>query len=170
MDFWRREGTTRTVDDLRASAGKLLKGCQQHFRAGVTRIKRTGGIIPLGQASKFEKMAHNLLQLPDAEAFQEEGRLLLEQFPDVAPWLEWWLRDSHAPMLFAPYRSMETSLWESLPDTTNAEEAMHWKIYSGIGTDQTLMSGLTSLYAFAGYYERLLAGASGTYLDLYMST
>ncbi|KAI9057625.1 hypothetical protein FKP32DRAFT_1583394, partial [Trametes sanguinea] len=45
IDFWHHEGTTRTADDLRGSAQQLLKGCQQHFRAGVTRLKRTGGII-----------------------------------------------------------------------------------------------------------------------------
>ncbi|KAI9069787.1 hypothetical protein FKP32DRAFT_1547654, partial [Trametes sanguinea] len=45
VEFWRREGTTRTADDLRSRAKALLKGCQQHFRAGVTRLKRLGGVI-----------------------------------------------------------------------------------------------------------------------------
>ena len=164
VDFWRHDGTTRTVDDLRISAQHLLKGCQQHFRAEVTRIKKIGGVIPLGSASKFEKLALGLLKVDNLKTFQKRSHQLLSSFPEVAPWLEWWLRDTHAPMLFTPYRQMEASLWSSLPATTNAEEAMHWKIYAGIGQDQTLMSGLTSLYAFAGHYERLLAGASGMYL------
>lgn len=142
-----------------------MKGCQQHFRAGVTRIKRIGGVIPLGQASKFERMAHALLHLEDLESFQAHAAVLATSFPQVAPWLEWWLRDSHARMLFLPYRSMDTALWDSLPETTNAEEAMHWKIYAGIGQDQTFLAGLESLYAFAGHYERLLAGISGTLVN-----
>ncbi|KAJ3009429.1 hypothetical protein NUW54_g2783 [Trametes sanguinea] len=160
IDFWRREGSTRTTDDLRSSAERLLKGCQQHFRAGVTRLKRIGGVIPLGEASKFERMAHKVLELDDLPSFRQHSQKLLSAFPNIAPWLEWWLRDSHAAMLFGPYRQMDESLWTSLPGTTNAEEAMHWKIYAGIGRDQTLMSGLVSLYGFAGYYERLLAGAA----------
>ncbi|KAL7284985.1 hypothetical protein ACG7TL_000074 [Trametes sanguinea] len=160
VSFWREEGTTRTADDLRGRAKTLLKGCQQHFRAGVTRIKRLGGVIPLGHASRFEKMAHGLLHLADLNEFRSMGQDILASYPEVAPWLEWWLRESHAPLLFGPYRQMDRELWNSLPDTTNAEEAMHWKIYAGIGKDQTLMSGLVSLYAFAGHYERLLTGAT----------
>lgn len=159
IDFWRREGSIRTTDNLRASAEGLLKGCQQHFRAGVTRIKRIGGVIPLGQGSNFEKMAHGLLKLTDREAFDKHASALLSKFPQISPWLEWWLRDAHARMLFTPYRRMDPSLWASIPDTTNAEEAMHWKLYSGIGQDKTLMDGLAALYSFAGHYERLLAGA-----------
>ncbi|KAJ2991697.1 hypothetical protein NUW54_g8123 [Trametes sanguinea] len=160
IDFWHHEGTTRTSDDLRASAEQLLKGCQQHFRAGVTRLKRTGGIIQLDDAPKFERMAHSLLEVKALSEFQKHSAKLLSRFPNIAPWLEWWLRDSHAAMLFAPYRRMDVDLWASLPDTTNAEEAMHWKIYAGIGQDQTFLGGLVSLFAFAEHYERLLSGAA----------
>jgi hypothetical protein len=38
-------------------------------------------------------------------------------------------------MLFKPHREMNQDLWDQLPDTTNAEEAMHWKLYCDVGKD-----------------------------------
>lgn len=50
---------------------------------------------------------------------------------------------------------MDIELWESLPDTNNAEEAMHWKLYSAYGCDHDLFGGLKGLYAVAKYYEQM---------------
>jgi hypothetical protein len=44
--FWnRREENKRTDSQLRQDAGRILKGCKEHFQAGVTRISRIGGVI-----------------------------------------------------------------------------------------------------------------------------
>lgn len=75
MDFFREQPLDTDLEDvpdaaaLRTRASQLIRGCRQHFRAGVTRIKHIGGVIPLGRESEFERMAHNLLDLPDVQAF-----------------------------------------------------------------------------------------------------
>ncbi|KAF8059495.1 hypothetical protein FPV67DRAFT_1362049, partial [Lyophyllum atratum] len=50
---------------------------------------------------------------------------------------------------------MDPDVWNSIPETTNAEEAMHWKLYRACGRDHSFMEGLASLYSVADYYERL---------------
>ena len=106
-------------------------------------------------------MAHNLLDLPDADSFRDEALRLLNNFPKVAPWFKWWLHDSHASMLFVARRKMDTDLWNSLPESTNAEEAMHWKLYWGVGRDHSFFSRLEALMGFAAHYECLLLGVAG---------
>lgn len=55
---------------------------------------------------------------------------------------------------------MDPKLARSLPETTNAEEAMHWKIYAGLGKKLPLMDGLVGLYAFVRHYEWMTAGVN----------
>jgi len=43
--------------------------------------------------------------------------------------MEWWMRPAHASMLFHSDKKMDIEIWDSIPKTTNAQEAMHWKIY-----------------------------------------
>jgi hypothetical protein len=62
-------------------------------------------------------------------------------------------------MLFESERKMDIEIWESIPKTTNAEEAMHWKLYSACGRDHGFIEGMLSLYKVAEYYERLLEGS-----------
>jgi hypothetical protein len=45
-----------------------------------------------------------------------------------------------------------------MPETTNAEEAMNFKIYAAVGQDHNLMDGLYSLLAVAEYYYLLYLG------------
>ncbi len=104
-------------------------------------------------------MAYALLDLPDVETFRKHAEELLCKFPNVKSWLEWWMRDGPASMLFISRRKMDPKLWDELPDSTNAEEAMHAKIYTAVGRDHSLMHGVRSLLRFIRYYERLLAGA-----------
>jgi hypothetical protein len=61
-------------------------------------------------------------------------------------------------MLFLSQRKMKPELWEAIPETTNAEEAMHWKMYSAAGRDHGFLEGMLSLYAIAQYYQRIHVG------------
>lgn len=161
IDFWVHEGSTRSRDELRMAAKNLLKGCRQHFRTGVTRIKKIGGVIPIMQSILFQKKAYALLEQPDTQAFQKHAQELIRMFPKIKPWLSWWMRDDHAAMLFTSERTMDPVLWNSLPESTNAEEAMHHKIYSAVGRDHNLVSGINGLEAFARHFEQLVTGAAG---------
>lgn len=152
--FWtKRKDNTRTRQELEAAAESLLKGCREHYRRNVTRISCIAAIVPPDMADEFEKRALSLLDVPTSEDFILHVARLIRDFPDIAPWMKWWERPSVASLLFESERKMDIDLWESMPDTTNAEEAMHWKLYSACGRDHEFLEGLYSLYSVAEYYE-----------------
>lgn len=119
------------------------------------------GVVHPSNERKFRALTEQLLGADDLEAFRIVAQEILEDFPAVSPWLSWWMREEHAAMLFQSQRRMNAPLWESLPDTTNAEEAMHWKIYSAVGRDHTLMEGIRSLQSFISHFDRMIASARG---------
>lgn len=163
-EFWTlRPCDSRTEDELRAAGQLLLKGCQEHFRAGVTRVSRISAAVPPDDAAFFVTRALALLNAPDSEEFRSRAALIVSEYPALKSWMEWWTRDAHAIMLFSSERRMDIELWESLPDTNNAEEAMHWKLYCACGRNHKLMEGIVGLYAVAMYYERLYEGAQSTF-------
>ncbi|KAF9552882.1 hypothetical protein CPC08DRAFT_767975 [Agrocybe pediades] len=93
------------------------------------------------------------------KTFREHAALLVRDYPHIASWMEWWTRPVHAAMLFESERKMDIEIWNSIPRTTNAEESMHWKLYSACGRDHAFLEGMHSLYAVAVYYERMHEGA-----------
>ncbi|KAL1715944.1 hypothetical protein EV715DRAFT_293655 [Schizophyllum commune] len=151
-----------TRDELEAKALRLLKGCRQHFSAQVTRVSGIGGVVHPLRREEFCNRARDLVNLKSKADFQSAANSLLRDFPKVQPWLEWWLRDNTARMVFESQREMDIELWNSLPETTNAEESLHNKIYKGIGKDFTLMEGLNALWLFAdGLQKQSSAAESG---------
>lgn len=149
-------------------AKDLLRGCLQHFRAGVTRIKKISGVVPPNHAVGFEARALGLLKASDKADFQRRAQVLLRDFPKTEPWLRWWMRDTHAAMLFESERRMDPAIWDSIPETTNAEEAMHWKLYAAAGRNHALMEGLCALSSVAAYFERLYTASLRTYFMIYL--
>ncbi len=63
-------------------------------------------------------------------------------------------------MLFGSERVMKQSLWESLADTTNAEEAMHWSFYCAAGKHHTFLDGFLALKKIADTFEKKYNAAS----------
>lgn len=153
VKFWsapERSSPAYTAADLRTIAAKLLR---EHFRANATRVSRINAVVPPESADQFKSRTLGLLDVQDATEFLQLASELLNDFPKIGPWLSWWLRPEHASMLFTSHRVMAATTWESIPDTTNAEESMHHKIYSGLERDHTFLDGLEALYRFAEYYE-----------------
>jgi len=159
IEFWlTRPDNTRTMDELKEAAEKLIRGCSEHFRAGVTRISKISAVIPPKLAEAFKYRALSLLDASDSLEFLSQAAAIVRDFPSTKSWLNWWMRESHASMLFKSQRKMDIDLWNSIPSTTNAEEAMHWKLYSAAGRDHPILEGLHALHAVAVYYERLYNG------------
>lgn len=159
VQFWQlRPEDTRSNKELQEAAEKLLKGCAQHFRSGVTRIKKISSVILPGSADAFENRINALLEATDLTTFRSRAEVVVRDFPKTESWLRWWMRDSHAPMLFTSHRKMEAHVWDRMPETTNAEEAMNAKVYAAIGRDHNLMGGLHGLLALSDYYYRLYMG------------
>ena len=156
-EFWMtRHDNTQSMKELQDGAEILLQGCQEHFRAGVTRISKISAVIPPDMADTFKHRALSLLDVSDSMEFLSLTSLL--DFPMTKSWLNWWMCESHASMLFLSQRKIKPELWEAILETTNAEEVMHWKMYSAAGRDHGFLQGMHSLYAIAQYYQRIHMG------------
>ncbi|TFK32445.1 hypothetical protein BDQ12DRAFT_773402 [Crucibulum laeve] len=156
ITFWmQRAENIRTRQELQVKAERLLKGCREHYRAGVTRVSRMHAAVPPDMANEFKKRVLALLDLADSGEFLTQARLIVRDFPNLKAWMEWWMRPSHAQMLFESERKMDINLWKSIPMTNNPEESMHWKLYSACGHNHLFLEGMYSLYKVAIYYERL---------------
>lgn len=161
-EYWQTQpGYHGSTQELKDSATKLLRGCWEHYRAGVTRVSRISAAVPIEYKEGFVQHVNNLLEAPDSKEFNRRADLICRDFPNLTSWMNWWRRPSHASMLFSSERKMDIDIWNSIPETTNAEEAMHWKLYAACGKNHILLKGLWSLYAVAAYYERKYKAALG---------
>ena len=50
---------------------------------------------------------------------------------------------------------MDIAIWDSITHTTNAKEAMHWKLYAATSKNHTFFEGLHSLKAVSQHYEQM---------------
>ena len=58
VTFWsNRADDDRSEDDLRDAGSRILRGCQEHFRAGITRLSRISGVIPSNKKKVFVQRA-----------------------------------------------------------------------------------------------------------------
>ena len=53
------------MQELQDAAEKLLRGCQEHSRAGVTWISKISTVISLDMADTFKHQALSLLDISD---------------------------------------------------------------------------------------------------------
>jgi hypothetical protein len=125
IEFWTLRSDGRPPEELSDAAERLLRGCEEHFRAGVTRVARINGAVPPDLKDAFTERVLGLLKCSNSEEFQHHASLIICDFPKLKSWMEWWMRPAHASMLFESERKMDVQIWDSLPKTTNAEEAMH---------------------------------------------
>ncbi|KAG1794446.1 uncharacterized protein HD556DRAFT_1308143 [Suillus plorans] len=155
VEFWMaREDNTRPPEELAEAAGSLLKGCRQHFHAQVTRIKKISGVVPPALTEVFANRVLQLLQCQDLATFKSISASLIRDYPKAEGWLNWWMADGRAEMLFTPFRRMPDNLWYNL------EEAMHWRIYCSLGKFHGFVAGLRALQAFSEYWQLQSAGNS----------
>ncbi|KAF5361206.1 hypothetical protein D9757_013608 [Collybiopsis confluens] len=159
MRFWRSRGDNRSDEELFSKAGTLLKGCWQHFSSSVTRVKRITAIVQPSSRTRFERLAKSL-QNAELPEFIETCTTIRSEFPRLKEWLNWWLQPEHAEMLFVSRRRMPERLWSALPETTNAEEAMHFSMYSQQGRKHGFIDGWIALKKIADTFQRKYNAAS----------
>ncbi|EGG12287.1 uncharacterized protein MELLADRAFT_89213 [Melampsora larici-populina 98AG31] len=108
-----------------------LNGCQEHYRASVTRLKRNFAVTG-GQEDVFEGLALGLLKKSNSKTHDEKLDELRRTFPKAKNWIDWWQTSDIKAMLF---RSRQPQMddfdlsEDELPETTNAQESMHRVIY-----------------------------------------
>ncbi|EGG04909.1 uncharacterized protein MELLADRAFT_88323 [Melampsora larici-populina 98AG31] len=135
-----------------------LKGCHEHFRAQVTRIKRNRVIIPADDEATFQKAAFGLLKLdePGGLSFNKKISKLRKEYPKAKRWIGWWQAAYIQSMLFRsrPKQVDDDGLCDDLSATTNAQESMHRVYYMISKGNCTVQIGLVQLYALVGSLER----------------
>ena len=161
ITFRQSQGMSRSALELQDAAESLLKGCRQHFESGITRIVRIGGVIPQEEKRAFRDLTSRLREAQDLGSFRDAAAEILRRFPLVEPWLSWWMREEHASMIFQSHRRMDPVLWDSMPDSTNAEESMHWRLYKAVNRSNDLMAGIYGVLAFLQHLEKEVSHVLG---------
>ncbi|KAJ3563967.1 hypothetical protein NP233_g8597 [Leucocoprinus birnbaumii] len=140
----------RSDQERREAAMKLLKGCAQHFRSGITRAKNV--VDPVDQ----EEFIQSMLALTEAEdlvTMKEQGKKIVDRFKDTAAFVLFWTSNLIGPMLLRARRLMDEKLWDSTPNSTNAQESFHYWLYRAIGIAHSVFSGLDGLFRVAMHFE-----------------
>lgn len=166
MDFWIERSRVRDESTLRVAASTLLRGCKYHFDKSVTRVSRIARIVSPERTSDFKNRVQALQDASTDDDFRVLVKTLLECYPAAKPWLDWWIRHSHATMIFPSQRTMDDKLWNSLPSTTNAEESIHNTLRIATGNRHELLPGLRALHAFAVWGEQTVVAAKGIYFSI----
>lgn len=144
---------TRSDEDLEKAARALYKGCERHFSASVDRITNIAEVHE--KEDYFRDLIATLLKSDDLSDFNETVDIIIRDIPMVEKWISWWRRPSNAAMIFPSSREMDDHLWHTIPDTTNAEEFMHWVLYCSVGNRQVGVKGVIGLLLFAESLEAI---------------
>lgn len=141
-----------TVDELRKTAESEYRGCRIHYTRGVLRVAKISRIIPPSHRKDFERDALGLVNLSDSDAFIEACEDLIMEYPGIESWIKWWMAPEHAQMLFTSQLAMDPALADRLPDSTNAEESMHYRLYVGCnGKKFDTLTGFMALKFFCEF-------------------
>ncbi|EGG12243.1 uncharacterized protein MELLADRAFT_89278 [Melampsora larici-populina 98AG31] len=138
-----------------AKALSKLKGCHEHYRQSITRVKKNRNIVDASRV-KFDQMA----------------RL----FPKSKAWVDWWNTSDIHSMLFCgrerlplddPPLPDEDPLMAEVPDTTNGQESMHRQYYILTSGHCTIVQGFVQLLLFTESlkkdFNQILRGISVKY-------
>ena len=157
QEFWEAQPSDeRNHAELAEASEKLLKGCQQHYRNFVSRVSRISGVVPPDQRATFVTRSNALLRAETPGVLEERVKELLELFPHTVKFFRWWLRKPVVVRLFAGASDMDPDLWKSLPDTSNAGEAMHETFYSSCtcGGGHDILDGFEHAYLVLDVFAR----------------
>ena len=145
--------------NLRARATALIQGCVVHWKRSLHKIKQT---ISSQFLYRFEYLVGVLEAASTTPAtFLQTVDSILTEFPEVRPWLSWWILPGNGSMIFSAMRTMPAELQAKLPNSTNAAESGHWLLYRAVGSGFDLWEGIRRLYRFQREIEMFYAAVTG---------
>ncbi len=104
-----------------------LKGCEFHFEQSLTKVARSGALSANPMKSVFKAHVSAWTQSRNMQSFSSNKAQLLQYFPSVKGWINWWSLPVHAVLLFPGVRQDmlgETDeMYGHLPSTNNTAEA-----------------------------------------------
>lgn len=155
----REQSRATEAANLRTRAQGLIQGCIVHWKRSLHKIKQT---IAMKFLFRFEGLVGILeAQSTTAAEFLQTVEILLAEFPEVRPWLSWWILPGNGSMIFPAMRKMPAELQAKLPHSTNAAESGHWLLYRAVGSGFDLWEGIRRLYRFQREIEMLYAAITG---------
>ncbi|EHS63272.1 uncharacterized protein PGTG_21489 [Puccinia graminis f. sp. tritici CRL 75-36-700-3] len=112
-------------------ARNLLKGCREHYRQSITRVKRNWAVITADEEEPFRKACMDLLTPPAANEPTHEEKVdsIHRRYPKVKKWLDWWTTADVEAMLFRTRKPLLEDTPDARPETTNGQESMHRLYY-----------------------------------------
>ncbi|EFP81781.2 uncharacterized protein PGTG_08030 [Puccinia graminis f. sp. tritici CRL 75-36-700-3] len=139
----------------RKEGRRMLKGCREHFRQSVTRIKRNRALMTADEEEPFQKACMDLLEHQEAggKTHEEKVDFIRRRYPKVRKWLDWWTVSDIEALLFPSRQPRLEDTPDGLPDTTNAQESMHRIYYRLSDGKQCIMVGMVDLFSFVKMLE-----------------
>ncbi|EFP92034.1 uncharacterized protein PGTG_17865 [Puccinia graminis f. sp. tritici CRL 75-36-700-3] len=143
-----RQGTQKEVR-------RMLKGCREHFRQSVTRIKRNRALMTADEEEPFQKACMDLLEHQEAggKTHEEKVDFLRRCYPKFRNWLDWWTVSDIEALLFPSRQPRLEDTPDGLSNTTNAQESMHRIYYRLSDGNQYTMVGMVDLFSFVKMLE-----------------
>ncbi|KAJ7479450.1 hypothetical protein B0H11DRAFT_1725650, partial [Mycena galericulata] len=145
---------------LRSRAQALLIGCKIHWRRSTHKIKQ---VIGLKFHFRFEGLIAILEGVSTTSAeFLQAVNDIHREFPEVRPWLSWWILPGNGGMIFPAMQRMPSELRAQLPASTNGAESAHNLLYRAAGKNHDIWEGVRRLYCVQRetemLYDAVLAG------------
>ncbi|EGG06901.1 uncharacterized protein MELLADRAFT_86319 [Melampsora larici-populina 98AG31] len=146
-----------------AKALDKLKGCHEHYRQSITRVKKNWNIVDASQVGNFEHLAYDLLEpvQPGGKSLGDKFDHIFRLFPKAKAWLDWWnTADIHSMLFTARVRlplddpPLPDEPEADVPDTTNGQESMHRQYYILSSGQYTIMQGFIQLLLFVKSLNR----------------
>lgn len=153
----------RSDDQLAIIARALYKGCERHWTGSGDRVCKISEVKK--EEPYFRLLIDGLETAEDMDDFNKTADDLVTAFPMLENWMAWWRQPCNASMIFRSQRTMDQALWDSLPDTSNAQEAVNWVLYSSVGYRHEGLEGIIALINFAESMEAMHTDVSRTFLS-----
>ncbi|KAJ7660274.1 hypothetical protein DFH06DRAFT_1401711 [Mycena polygramma] len=145
---------------FRVRAHALLLGCKVHWRRSTHKIKQVIGVAFL---FRFESLVAILEGASTTgEQFLQAVADIHGEFPEVRPWLSWWIIPGNGGMVFPAMQRMSAEMRARMPSSTNGAESSHHLLYGAAGKHHDMNEGVRRLYRVQRetemLYEAVLAG------------
>ncbi|KAJ6632035.1 hypothetical protein B0H10DRAFT_1937756 [Mycena sp. CBHHK59/15] len=130
--------------NLRTRVQALLISCKVHWRRSTHKIKQVIAV-------QFQYQFEGLITILEGSSttpiqFLQAVADIHREFPEVCPWLSWWILPGNGGMIFPAMQQMPTELRAQLPSSTNSAESAHNLLYNVAGRNHDIWEGVCCLY------------------------
>ena len=101
--------------------------CLKHFGSSVNKASEISAFIPPECQQDFKRRAKALPDIESFSQFEEEVKSLASDYPNITPWLAWYLSDKRCSIIFKACKTASTNdlaKFDRLKKTTNGQEGL----------------------------------------------